>query len=669
VADILPQDCFSDAILYSRENHADSFYKVLFVMPYTVHFMPADIYVQTRTGDNLLQLAVEAGVHINASCGGDGACGKCRVMITSGEVSCRDSEKLTPQEYAQGWRLACRSTVQSDLEVLIPEQPPLHGQAVRKARIHAHETRHATASTEAVQGFDPPVHVYKLQLTPPTLTDNASDFTRIQRTLRKDHGIEVEGIELNALKKLPHAAREGVWQLTVAIAGRRIIRIEPGAASAAHYAVAFDIGTTSLWGHLIDLNTGSLLAEASAYNPQISCGDDVISRIIYSQKQGGLAHLQMVLVHELSALIDELLLKSGIIKDDISHITAAGNTVMSHLLLGIDPKYLREAPYVPAASIIPRVNASDIGLSVPGPVPLIVLPCVASYVGGDIVAGVVASGMHETDMLTLYIDIGTNGEIVLGNRDWLMTASCSAGPSFEGGGLTCGMRAMPGAIEGFSISDADFEPMIVTIGRKRPVGICGSGAINILDEFMETGIIARNGKFDRGLPTRRIRQGAGGFEYVLVESPLSGTGADIVITEADIDNIMRAKAAMFAGCHALLANAALTFSDLDQVIIAGAFGDYIDLEKAVAIGLFPDIPRERYTFIGNGSLAGARLAAGSQKYLETAEDVARKMTNIELSEDRSFMDKYISGLFLPHTDSGLFPTVTARLEKTKGGFS
>ena len=635
----------------------------------TVHFMPADVHVPTRTGDNLLQLAVEAGVHINASCGGDGACGKCRVMIKSGEVACSDSEKLSSQEYAQGWRLACRSTVQSDLEVLIPEQPPLHGQAVRQARIHAHETRHAETSTAAVQGLDSPVHVYTLQLASPTLTDNASDFTRIQRTLRKDHGIDVEGIELDALKKLPHAARTGDWQVTVSIADRRIIRIEPGAAAAAHFAVAIDIGTTSLWGHLFDLNTGALLAEASAYNPQISCGDDVISRIIYSQKQGGLAHLQKQVLQELSRLVDELVLKSEIKKEDISHIAAAGNTVMSHLLLGIDPKYLREAPYVPAVSIIPRICASDIGLFVHGFIPLILLPCVASYVGGDIVAGVVSCGMYASDKLTLYIDIGTNGEIVLGNRDWLMTASCSAGPSFEGGGLTCGMRAMPGAIEGFSISDADLEPMIVTIGRKRPVGICGSGAINILDEFMEMGIIARNGKFERGLSTRRIRQGSGGFEYVLVESALSGADADIVITEADIDNIIRAKAAMFAGCHALLANAGLGFSDLDQVIIAGAFGDYIDLEKAIAIGLFPDIPRERYTFIGNGSLSGARLAAGSQKYLETAEDVARKMTNIELSEDHSFMDKYISGLFLPHTDSALFPTVMARLEKTGRGFS
>jgi len=636
---------------------------------YNVHFMPADVHVPARSGDNLLQLAVEAGVHINASCGGDGACGKCRVIIKSGAVSHRECEKLSSEEYAKGWRLACRTTIKSDVEVLIPEHVSLHAQAVREARIHVHETRHAACSTAAVPGLNPPVQVYTIDLVPPTLTDNASDFTRLQRSLRKDHGIEIDNIELDALKNLPQATRAGDWQVTVSIADRRIIRTEPGAFAAAHFAVAFDIGTTSLWGNLVDLNTGSLLAEASAYNPQISCGDDVISRIVYSQKPGGLVHLQQVLVHELSQLIDDMVLEAGIQKEEISHISAAGNTVMSHLLLGIDPKYLREAPYVPAASIIPQISASDIGLTVKSAVPLVLLPCVASYVGGDIVAGVVASGMHETDKLTLYIDIGTNGEIVLGNRDWLMTASCSAGPSFEGGGLTCGMRAMPGAIEGFSLSDADFEPMIVTIGRKRPVGICGSGAINILDEFMERGIIARNGKFDRGLFTRRIRQGSGGCEYLLVESSLSGTGADIVITEADIDNIIRAKAAMFAGCHALLNNAALTFGDLDQVIIAGAFGDYIDLEKAIAIGLFPDIPRERYTFIGNGSLSGARLAAGSQKYLEIAEDVARRMTNIELSEDHSFMDKYISGLFLPHTDSALFPTITARLEKNGKGFS
>ncbi len=631
---------------------------------YTVHFMPADERVRASEGDNLLQLALEAGLHINASCGGDGACGKCRVLITSGSVACRDSEKLTSDDYGQGWRLACRSSVQGDVTVEVPRQSSLQAK-VRDERIHSHAARHAEGSAIHVSMLDPFVRQYTVTLGKPDSADNSSDFSRLQRQLRKEHDVETEAMELDALQDLPQALRSRDGQVTASLVHGRIIRIEPGS-TAAHFAVAFDIGTTSVWGELIDVQTGLVLAKSSAYNPQISCGDDVISRIIYSLKPGGLERLQQILVECLSLLIDDLALKSGIDVKNISQITAAGNTVMSHLLLGITPKYLREAPYVPVVASIPPMRAREIGLPVAGAVPLILLPCVASYVGGDIVAGVVASGMHETEKLTLYMDLGTNGEIVLGNRDWLMTASCSAGPAFEGGGLTCGMRAMPGAIEGFNLS-ADFEPMIVTIERKPPLGICGSGAINILAEFMEMGILSRNGKFDPRLAASRIREGAGGCEYQLVESAFSGTGSDIVITEADIDNIMRAKAAMFAGCHALLENASLAFSDIEQIIIAGAFGDYVDLENAIAIGLFPDIPRERYTFFGNGSLHGARLAACSQKHREIAELTARRMTNIELSEDRSFMDKYIAGIFLPHTDINLFPTVAARMADGKAG--
>ena len=632
-----------------------------------VRFMPADVTVQARRGDNLLQIAVEAGVHINASCGGDGACGKCRVVISSGDVDCTECEKLSPEEYAKGWRLACRTTVQGNAEVLISEESVLDKKAVREARIHAHEARHVSPETAEAHELQPPVRAYCFGLVPPTIGDNASDLTRLQRSLRKEFGIECSSIDIDALKSLPLAARAGNWQITAAMTGaagsEQVVQIDSGDTVGNRCCIAFDIGTTSLWGHIISLNGGRLLAEASTYNPQIKFGDDVISRIVYSQKQSGLKELQHAVVAELQSMIDALLRDAGIEKNSLSHITAAGNTVMTHLLLGIDPKYLREAPYVPAASIIPPFDARSIGFSLNWHVPLFVLPSVASYVGGDIVAGVVASGMHKTEKLTLYIDIGTNGEIVLGNRDWLMTASCSAGPAFEGGGLKCGMRATSGAIEGFSISDATLEPMIVTIGRKRPSGICGSGAINILAEFMQTGIIARNGKFDRSLAAGRVREGAEGVEYVLAEGKLSGTGKDIIISEADIGNIMRAKAAMFAGCHALLEKAGLLFDNLEQVVIAGAFGDYIDLEKAIMIGLFPDIPRERYRFIGNGSLLGAQLTALSIRHLETSEKVARRMTNIELSEDPSFMDKYIAGIFLPHTDAALFPSVTARSAK------
>jgi uncharacterized 2Fe-2S/4Fe-4S cluster protein (DUF4445 family) len=293
---------------------------------------------------------------------------------------------------------------------------------------------------------------------------------------------------------------------------------------------------------------------------------------------------------------------------------------------------------------------------------LYTFPLVARYVGGDIVSGVLSSGMYQRKELTLYIDIGTNGEIVVGNADWLMTASCSAGPAFEGGGLRCGMRATAGAIERFHINPDTLEPMIVTIDKVKAKGICGSGAINILAEFLETGVLDQNGKFNRTCSTKRIRKGQDGFEYVLAYKEETGAEEDVIITEADIDNLIRAKAAMFAGYQCLLSKLDLTFKDLEKVIIAGAFGDFIDLDKAITIGLLPEMPQERYVFIGNGSLLGAKLISLSNELLDDGERIARKMTNIELSEDHSFMDKYMAGMFLPHTDGALFPEVSKRIK-------
>jgi uncharacterized 2Fe-2S/4Fe-4S cluster protein (DUF4445 family) len=444
----------------------------------------------------------------------------------------------------------------------------------------------------------------------------------------------------------------------------KMIAVEAGKTGDRHYSIALDIGTTSLWGQLIDINRRESLAQSSEYNPQIRFGDDVITRIIHSQRPGGLDQLQQAVAGGLNKIITELIEKAGVEKRHVSHITAAGNTTMTHLLAGLDPKYIREAPYTPVATFIPPLRAMRLGLDVDEHVFVYTFPSVASYVGGDIVSGVLGSGMYQRKELTLYIDIGTNGEIVVGNQDWLMTASCSAGPAFEGGGLCCGMRAMNGAIEGFKINPQTCEPMILTIGKARPVGICGSGAINILAEFFLHGIVDQNGKFNTACGTKRLRPGADGMEYVLVYREVAGQERDIVITEADIDNIIRAKAAMFAGYQSLLGKAGLAFSDLERVIIAGAFGDFINLENAITIGLLPETALERYTFIGNGSLLGAKLISLSSELLDDAERVARKMTNIELSEDHSFMDNYVAGMFLPHTDAGLFPETLARAVAT-----
>lgn len=629
----------------------------------TVQFLPSSQTVEARTGDNLLDIALEAGVHLNASCGGAGACGKCRVIIREGEADFGDCTKVPAEDYARGVRLACRTTIRSDLTVEVPAASRIDITGASAAKPRLHEARRISqqfSSQVIAAADDPPAHKIFLTLPPPTLDDNAGDMTRISRMLRTEHGIERTTVALPVLRTVPRLLREADFRITVALlqdGETEITNVEQGDTTGSQYAIAFDVGTTSLWGRLLDLGTKKTLAEASAYNPQIPCGDDVITRIVFAQKQGGLEKLRQAVAAGLDTLATEMLQTVGCRADDVLYVTAAGNTVMTHLFLGVDPKYIRETPYVPAARTMPRCGAMELGLQAAPHASVRCFPCPASYVGGDIVAGVLASGMHTNTGLTLYIDIGTNGEIVLGSADWLMAAACSAGPAFEGGGLRCGMRATAGAIEGFTIDDTTLDPMVVTVGRAPARGLCGSGAINVLAEFMRTGIIDQAGKFDERRDPQRIRRTDDGCAYVLVPARDAGAPEDIVITEADIGNLIRAKAAMFAGCHSLLEKAGLSFADIAQVIIAGSFGDYIDLEKAIAIGLLPDIPRERYTFIGNGSLLGAQLGCLSRAMLNEADMIAAKITTIELSEDRSFMDKYMAGLFLPHTDMHLFPSV------------
>ena len=336
---------------------------------------------------------------------------------------------------------------------------------------------------------------------------------------------------------------------------------------------------------------------------------------------------------------------------------------MMQLLLGLDPRYVRLSPYTPVVNLVPPVKARSLGIEVADHVYLFSFPLVASYVGGDIVSGVVGSGMYQRKKLALFLDIGTNGEVVIGNSEWMVAASCSAGPAFEGGGVKHGMVASDGAIEEFSINRKTLEPKIGTIGDEKPKGICGSGLINIVAGLFSAGVVEANGKFKIGLATERVRAGSDGYEYVLAWASQTQTGQDIVITEVDIDNLIRAKAAMYAGCQTLVKSVGNTMADLEQVIIAGAFGRHLDIENCITIGLFPDIARDRYAYIGNGSLLGARLVSFSTDLLDDARRVARMMTNLELSENGDFMNNYVAAMFLPHTNLGDFPVVSQRLGK------
>lgn len=650
-----------------------------------VTFQPSGGTVRVDEDTNLLDAALAAGIHINASCGGQGVCGKCRVIVTSGEAVSEESERLTPEEYEAGWRLACRTCVRSDCTVEIPpESRGPEGLVVDRVDMGRAERRTSDFEPAGVAegwALDPLGMRIAVSLPPPSLEENRSDLSRLLQGLRKAHGVERVSVPLACLHDLPKSLRGSGWQVTAGLMddpGRfsnganstgglppRLVNVTPGDTSGQNLAVALDIGTTTISVELVDLQTGRVLAACTAYNKQMTHGADVITRIVYAQKSGGLERLQTAVTASVNELLAEVFRESGASKTAVSAICAAGNTTMTHLFLGLESRYIREAPYVPLANYMPLAMAEDVGLDLPPALPVYTFPCVASYVGGDIVSGILGSGVSRKEALTLYIDIGTNGEIVLGNKDLLACAACSMGPAFEGGGIKHGMRADLGAIEGFHINPITLEPMILTMGRTRPRGICGSGLISVLAELLGAAVIDQNGKFEMDLSSERVRNGPSGGEYVLVWGEDSETGQDIVINEVDIENLVRAKGALYAGCLTLLESLSLSFDDLEQIIIAGAFGRYINLDKGKLIGLFPDVPVEKFQFLGNGSVMGARVACLYKGVLDEVGRIADMMTNVELSDNQSFMDKYMGALFLPHTESRLFPEVTVQIQKSR----
>jgi uncharacterized 2Fe-2S/4Fe-4S cluster protein (DUF4445 family) len=626
--------------------------------------------IDVLAGEKLIRAAIEAGVHINASCGGDGVCGKCRVLIEQGRVEGGISERLSEEDRDKGYRLACASHVVEDVVVRIPVESTIDTSVLQRT------TPRQTARIQQMdlndikeQGlFVPPMKKIYLELSPPKTSDNLPDISRLVNNLRLKHDERNLDISLPVIRKIPSVFRKENFKVTVTIARpvrptgkNQIINVEPDDTTAEAYAVAMDIGTTTVYGQVVDLISGDVLAESGKFNAQVSYGEDVITRIMYAEKKGGLERMQQVVVETINQVLAKIIKKSGIAKERISVMTLAGNTTMTQLLLKVDPSHIRRSPYVPASRIYPPIRACDLGIDFDDHVTALVYPQVSSYVGGDIVAGVMGSGMYITEKVTLFLDIGTNAEVVIGNKDWMACAACSAGPAFEGGGIGFGMRAAKGAIEDFSIDPETFEPMIVTIGDKSPKGICGSGLITIVANLFETGVINNQGKFDHDLPTPRIRQHDDIWEYVLAYADQTQIDRDIVINEIDIENLIRAKGAIYSGCMTLLAEVGMGPDDIEQIILAGGFGSYVDLEKAMIIGLLPEIDPNRVVYVGNASLLGARMSALTNRLREEVVDVINMMTNFELSETPSYMDNYVAALFLPHTDMDRFPITKARI--------
>jgi uncharacterized 2Fe-2S/4Fe-4S cluster protein (DUF4445 family) len=642
---------------------------------HTIKFLPYETTIQVQDGDTVIRAALEAGVHVNASCGGEGVCGKCRVLIEDGTVDGGISEKLSVEDQEKGYRLACQAIVKNNLVVRIPVESTIDAgvlkmQAAPRRTAHIREMNFEELKEKGL--FIAPVEKKYLELPAPTIQDNLPDITRLISYLQLEHDEHRLDVTLAMIRKISPVIREDDFRVTATlvrpvrdVGKTRIINVQPGNTSDQSYAIAMDIGTTTIYGQVIDLISGEVLAEHGEFNGQISYGEDVISRIVYAEKPGGLAKINEVVIKTINKILTKIVKRSGVDPENISTITLAGNTTMTQLMLAVDPRSIRRAPYVPAATLYPPIKASDLGMELGEHVAALVYPAVSSYVGGDIVAGVMGSGIYRSEALTLYMDVGTNAEIVIGNKDWLACAACSAGPAFEGGGLKFGMRAAKGAIEDFSIDPITLEPMIITIGNVRAKGICGSGLIIMVAVMFELGIINNLGKFDRDLGTPRIREDNGIYEYVLAWQDETQIDRDITLTEIDIENLIRAKGAIYSGCMTLLTEVGMGIEDIEKIILAGGFGSYVDLEKAMAIGLLPEMDTEKVTFIGNGSLMGAKMSSLTNRIRRDVVEVTKKMTNFELSDTPSYMDNYVAALFLPHTDMNKFPKLKTRLEARK----
>jgi len=633
-----------------------------------VVFKPSGQVVEVEVGTLLSDAAVAAGVALNLPCGGQGRCGRCRVRVAHGNVSHRSGVRLSSAELEEGWALGCQAVIKGDAVVLVPEQEKVEVEFVTKT-VGAERIALAAEFSDKV---DPSVRRAHLTIDPPSLDDQTTDWDRLLRELSLQHGIQNVTASLPMLRTLGRDLREADWDVTAMLeigdpvanpcTQPRLIDLLPGNQSDRCYGVAIDIGTTSNVVYLVDLIRGRVLDRASAYNGQISAGEDVISRIIFSQKRDGLYRLQKMVLKTLNGLIEELTSRNQIPPRQVSKAVVAGNTTMIQLFLAIDPRTIREMPFIPAIGQPLPATAEEVGLNINPQATVDCLPVVGAYVGADITAGVLASDMYDTDALTLFIDVGTNGEIVLGNRDWLITCACSAGPAFEGSGVRHGMRATAGAIEELWIDHRTYEPTYQTIGQLPARGICGSGMIGLLAEMFITGILDKAGKIQRDLPTPRVRVGDHGGEYVVVWANQSGVGTDIVINEVDIENLLRTKGAIYAGFSVLVQSVGLELADVEQVFIAGAFGQYINVEKAIQIGLLPDMPWDRFNYLGNTSVLGAFYSLVSRGMRREVVEIAKKMTYLELSADNTFYDQFMSALFLPHTDITAFPSVMRTLQ-------
>ncbi|MDH5637991.1 MAG: ASKHA domain-containing protein [Nitrospinota bacterium] len=661
---------------------------------HTLIFQPSGRRAKVAAGTTILNAARKMGVGIEAVCGDNLNCGKCKVVVMEGDFpkegitsslghvsrmaekdkkvvreleeeiasatteEARDKAKrkmdklkkkhaeLASEEMEENMRLACSTTIHGDVLVFVPESSRMSEGVVSKA-----------AGKIDVE-LKPAVRKYYVQMEPPELSDPQGDFERVRDALEKEHGVKVETIDYRALQWLPDIIRHDDWKVTVTVwSGQEIIRVEPGKMEL-NLGMAIDIGTTTVAAYLTDLETGDVVGTESMMNPQVKYGEDVMSRITYCMlnPSTGLKELQDTIIEGLNRLVKNATEKLGYSQNDVSELTLVGNSTMSHILLGLNPEYMGAAPFAPVIHRSLDIKADRLGVEILPSGNVHIMPIEAGFVGADNVGCLIADQPHKRDEMTLLIDIGTNGELVFGNKNRLISCSTATGPALEGGEIEYGIRATPGAIEAIRVDPQTLEASFKVIGSDKwsdgkmdmqAKGVCGSGIIDGAAEMFKAGIIKRNGHFNQDLSSTRIREGKSKLmEYVVAWSHETAIEEDITINLKDVRAIQLAKGALYSGCQMMMRK--LGVESFDRLAIAGAFGSHVDKEQAMVIGMYPDCDLGKVVFLGNAAGDGARIALLNMDKRAEADLIARQVEYVELALENDFNDRLTEAMLFPH---------------------
>jgi uncharacterized 2Fe-2S/4Fe-4S cluster protein (DUF4445 family) len=628
---------------------------------YQVIFLPSGRRAEVPEGKTVIEASRELGIGIESLCGGKRSCGKCKVKWVEGDLSPFTEEEgklITESERTEGYRLGCAAQILGNVQIFIPEESRTQEQVVRKE-----------ASEISIE-LKPAITLQFVELSPPSLHDPLGDFDRLQKVLSESYSLPKIRIDYPALLKLSGVLRQGHWKATAATwMNKEILDVKPDRVDDV-YGIAIDVGTTTIAAYLCNLRSGKLIATQSMMNPQVVYGEDVMSRITYTVTHpDGLEKVHQSIIDALNQLIGAVAKRSGLSSDDILELTIVGNTAMHHLLLKIDPRYLAVSPFTPVVHRSMDIKARDLGLKVHASANVHILPIEAGFVGADNVGVLIAEEPYLQDAMVLIIDIGTNGELVMGNRQRLLSSSCATGPALEGAHIKFGMRAAPGAIERVSIDPNSLEVNFKTIGEKAwqsesksasAIGICGSGIIDVVAELFRNKIILQGGRFSESISSPRLRISGQGPEFVVARKDETSIGKDITITQPDIRNVQLAKAALYTGAKLMMKK--LGIEKLDKVILAGAFGTYINTEAAMILGMFPDCDLRNVYAVGNAAGDGARIALLNRDKRVEADEIAREVEYVELTIEKDFQKEFIDALSFPHAKDS-FPHLKGLLKE------